>query len=192
MPKRSEPFSFLPFCEFALYVVDFCWTRRIDAAKIQSLLKQTKPAAEIGQRMDSAGCAQPIEDTRISFAFSLSYKDFDGASHLFTTHSRVLGVRPKITPCVLLIHRSEAFASGRLYVSKGGDFAPSQLVCHAPFKFRPGRTEFLLNETRQNHRTVSAHRRLPIQLCKRVGQRHAGRRIRSSCREQRETNGNDD
>src|SRR5262245_4191539 len=192
MPKRSEPFSFLPFCEVALYVVDFCRTRRIDAAKIQSLLKQTKPAAEVGQRMDSAGCAQPLEDTRISFAFGLLYKDFDGASHLFTIHSRVLGIRPKIMPCVLLIHRSEAFASGRLYVSKGGDFAPSQLVRNAPFKLLPGRAEFLLNETCQNHRTVGARGRLPIQLCKRVGQHDAGRRVRSSCREQRETNENDD
>src|SRR5262245_24658754 len=100
---------------------------RIDAAKIQGFLEQTKSAAKVRQRMDSARCTQPVKDTRVPFALSLPQKSFHGTSHLFAAHPCVLGIRPQPMPGTLLVHFREALPDRRLNVSHRCDLTPAQL-----------------------------------------------------------------
>src|SRR5262249_5813967 len=69
--EQSEAFSLIPFCEFTRRHMNLRGPWRINAAKVQSFLKQTKPIAEIRQRVNSTGRAQPIKNPGISLAFHL-------------------------------------------------------------------------------------------------------------------------
>src|SRR2546425_13247673 len=113
--------------------------------------------------MNSPRRAESVENSRVSFPFDSLPKSVQGMSHLCAIHTGVIGVRPKIARCIVMAHFSEAFSCGRLDVGESCDLAPVQFLAQGPLKFFFFRTIFLLDQIREEHRTVNIRRYLTIQ-----------------------------
>src|SRR5881398_3038936 len=123
--------------------MDLARARRIDAAEIQSFLKEPKPIPKIRQGMDSPRRAQAVKDSRVSLPFDSLQKAVQRASHLRAIHAGVFSIRPKITRCVVTAHLREASSRRGLDERESCDLTPVQLLIQSPLEFRFPRSEFL-------------------------------------------------
>src|SRR5262245_8316477 len=92
-------------------------------------------------------------------------------SHFLAAHSSVVGVSPKITPGILLVHFREALSRGGPDVSQSRNLAPAHSLVDAPLEFFFGRAEFLFKQIGEQHGTFRVEQCLTIQFGNR-GRQH--------------------
>src|SRR5436309_11762909 len=143
--------------------MDLRRSRRIDAAEIQSFLKESKPIPKIRQGMDSPRCAQTVKDSRVSLPFDSLEKAVQRASHLRAIHAGVFNIRPKISLCIVSAHLREASSRRSLDVGQCCDLTPVQLLIQSPLEFPFPSSEFLPYQIHKDHGPLVVIRCLVIQ-----------------------------
>src|SRR5213594_133417 len=134
--------------------MDLARAWRIDAAEIQSFLKEPKPIPKIRQGMDSPRRAQAVKDSRVSLPFDSLQKAIQRASHLRTVHAGVFNIGPKIARCMVAAHLHEASSRRGLDVRERCDFTPAQLLIQSPLEFLFPGSEFLPDQIHENDRRL--------------------------------------